>query len=184
MTCIATSPRTNLLSHPKPYHDIYKQLESTGAPVHDPKNNHTLLPPPTLSFIGSSPHNNPKTCTVILPKWNPPLLLLILITTASNKPNVSLYLVANFQQTYHPKNVLLHLTPNRDWNKYVNLLRVLRTGLSLPFWQTPQRSFTTTATCTPAALWTSTLLCHHPPNSNSLRSYQPGPPQTAVEPNK
>ena len=75
MTCIATSPRTNLLSHPKPYHDIYKQLEATGAPVHDRKNHHTLLPPPTLLFIGSSPHKNPKTCTVLLPKWNPPLSL-------------------------------------------------------------------------------------------------------------
>ena len=49
MTCITISLRTDLLSHPKYYHGIYTQLEVTGAPVHDRKNQYTitvqLLPP-------------------------------------------------------------------------------------------------------------------------------------------
>ena len=49
MTCITISLRTDILSHPKSYLDIYTQLEVTDAPVHDRKNQYTitvqLLPP-------------------------------------------------------------------------------------------------------------------------------------------
>ena len=93
MTCITISLRTDLLSHPKSYHGIYTQLEVTGAPVHDRKNQYTitvqLLPPPHchrhLSEVCLTKNGHralplyryPKTCTVLLPERNPPFSLLI-----------------------------------------------------------------------------------------------------------